>query len=434
MPEFKRRTLTLVVAATLAGTAMSGVVWAQDRTRLSFLVDNASNTLAWAEQLKTDFEAQNPDIQVDIETRPGGAEGDNIIKTRLATQDMPDIFLYNSGSLFQAINPKQNLVPLTDQPFMANVIDSFKSVVSAGEDVYGVPIGAAMGGGVLYNIPIYEKLGLKVPKTWDEFMANSEKIKQDGSAAPVIQTFKDTWTSQLFVLGDFYNVLANNPDFPDKYTHNEAKFATTPEALAGFQHQADVFNAGYLNEDFQAAGYEDGVRMVATGEGAQYPMLTFAIGAIQQNYPENLDDVGFFALPGASADTNGLTVWEPAGIYMPVTTEGADRDAALKFLGFVASTDGCDSQSKAGGATGPYLIKGCTLPDDVPQAVKDLLPYFQQGGNNAPALEFLSPIKGPNLEQITVEVGSGFRSPEEGAKLYDDDVRKQALQLGIKGW
>ena len=53
-----------------------------------------------------------------------------------------------------------------------------------------------------------------------------------------------------------------------------------------------------MNEDFGAASYDDGVRMVATGEAAHYPMLTFAIGAIQQNYPENLNDVGFFAQPG----------------------------------------------------------------------------------------------------------------------------------------
>ena len=51
-----------------------------------------------------------------------------------------------------------------------------------------------------------------------------------------------------------------------------------------------------------------------------------------------------------------------------------------------------------------------------------------------PALEFLSPVKGPALEQITVEVGSGLRSAEDGAELYDQDVKKQAQQLGLEGW
>src|SRR5690606_31433950 len=130
------------------------------------------------------------------------------------------------------------------------------------------------------------------------------------------------------------------------------------------------------------------------------PMLSFAIGAIQTTYPDNIKDVGFFAIPGDDAANNGLTTWMPAGIYIPKTAQHPDE--AKAFLGYIASVDGCNSQTAAVGATGPYLIKGCTLPDDVPPAVADLLPYFQEGGHNAPALEFLSPIKGPALEQITV--------------------------------
>ena len=72
--------------------------------------------------------------------------------------------------------------------------------------------------------------------------------------------------------------------------------------------------------------------------------------------------------------------------------------------------------------------------DAVAQAVADMLPYFEEEGRTAPALEFLSPIKGPALEQITVEVGSGIRPAAEAAALYDQDVTKQAQQLGLEGW
>ena len=48
--------------------------------------------------------------------------------------------------------------------------------------------------------------------------------------------------------------------------------------MKGFERQEEIFKAGYLNEDFAAATFADGIRMVATGEGAHYPMLTFAIG------------------------------------------------------------------------------------------------------------------------------------------------------------
>jgi raffinose/stachyose/melibiose transport system substrate-binding protein len=79
------------------------------------------------------------------------------------------------------------------------------------------------------------------------------------------------------------------------------------------------------------------------------------------------------------------------------------------------------------------MVKGCQLPASVPAAIKDLQPYVDEG-KVTPALEFLSPVKGPALEQITVEVGSGLRKAQAGAKLYDEDVKKQAQQLGLEGW
>jgi raffinose/stachyose/melibiose transport system substrate-binding protein len=262
-------------------------------------------------------------------------------------------------------------------------------------------------------------------------MANNEKIKAAGKV-PVIQTFGDTWTSQLFVLADYYNVQSADPTFAADYTANKAKYAAVPAAMKGFERQEEVFKAGYLNPDFASAKFADGLRMVANGDGAHYPMLTFAIGGIAQDHPDQLKDVGFFAMPGDDAAKNGLTVWMPAAVYIAKTTKHPDE--AKKFVAFIASTKGCDVRSAANGATGPYLIKGCVLPTSVPPAVADLLPYFQKDGATAPALEFLSPIKGPALEQITVEVGSGIRPAKDGAALYDEDVKKQAQQLGLPGW
>lgn len=426
----KTKTIALLGASALT-LLSANAVQAQQSGYLTFLVDNGPQSTAVAEAWVEAYTAANPDVTIDIEVRPGGGEGDNIVKTRLATGAMADVFLYNSGSLFQAINPQQNVLPLTDEPFQDAVQDSFKRVVTAGGEVYGAPFAPAMGGGILYNIPIYEELGLEVPVTWDEFMANNEKIKAAGKVA-VIQTYADTWTSQLFVLADFFNVLADDPDFAEQYTANEAKFATTPSALRGFEKLQETYEAGYFNEDFGAASYPDGIRMVAMGEGAHYPMLTFGIGAIAETTPDHIQDVGFFAQPGDSADSNGLTTWMPDAIYVSANT--ANAELAKDFVGWVASPEGCGVRNEAVGATGPYMIAGCELPDDVPPAVADMLPYFQQGGQNAPALEFLSPVKGPALEQITVEVGSGIRSAADGAALYDEDVRKQAQQLGLEGW
>jgi raffinose/stachyose/melibiose transport system substrate-binding protein len=434
-------TLAVLAACSLALSACSaGDLGSSDdeggeggKVTLAFLVDNSEDTVKAAEQVAKDFSGKNPNITVKVETRPAGGEGDNLVKTRLSTGDMSDVFMYNSGSLFQAIAPQKNLLPLDDQAWVGQLNDNFKTTVTADGKVYGAPWGTFSAGAVMYNRAVYSKLNLQVPKTWAEFMANNAKIKAAG-IDPIIQTYQDTWTSQLFVLGDFHNVAAAEPDFADRYTKNQAKYATSPAAVKGFQHQQDAHDAGYFNKDFASAKVTDGLKKLANGEGVHYPILSGVLAELAATFPDKAKDIGMFPLPGDDAAKNGMTVWTPAGVYIPTSTEGAKLDAAKKLLAFLASPDGCNSQSTASTPTGPYGVTNCELPADVSQVAKDIQSYIDKPGASSLALEFVSPIKGPALEQITVEVGSGIRKAKDGAALYDQDVKKQAQQLGLEGW
>ena len=424
-----RKPLPLLAGLLLA---LTPTVMAQEPVNLTFLTNEGADMVLMAEAIADAFMAENPGTTVEVEYRPGGADGDNLVKTRLATGDMADVFLYNSGSLLQALNPSRTLVDISDQPFMENVVDTFVPTVSQGEGVFGVPFGTAMGGGILYNRTVYEELGLEVPLTWDEFTANNEAVAEAG-LTPVLGTFGDTWTSQLFVLADYYNVEQAEPGFAERYTANEAKYADTPAARAAFEHMQQAFELGWFQDDYATRRYEQGLELLATGEAVHYPMLTFAIPNLSATYPDAVDDIGFFAQPGASADTNGATIWMPAGVYIPQTTEGAELEAALEFLAFLASGATVEIMNSVVSPAGPYLIEGAALPDDVPPAVQDLAAYIDSG-NSYPALEFLSPIKGPNLEQLLVSVGTGQTTAQQAAQDYDFDVERQAQQLGLPGW
>ena len=136
-------------------------------------------------------------------------------------------------------------------------------------------------------------------------------------------------------------------------------------------------------------------------------------------------------MPGTDASKNGATIWMPAATYIPKTSKNVD--AAKQFLAFIASTAGVDAINAKVPPQGPYVIKGSKLPDNTMAAVKDIAAYIE-AGQAGPALEFLSPVKGPNLEQICVAVGSGQENAAKGAADYDKDVEKQAKQLGLPGW
>jgi len=399
-------------------------------TTLTLLMDNQSPaTMDGFKAVAAEFEKKY-NIKTEIETRPGGSEGDNLVKTRLSTGDMTDLVAYNSGSLLQALNPEKNFVDLTNEPYMDTLLDTFKTSVTVDKKVYGIPVGGFSAGGWLYNKKVYQELGLSVPKTWDELMANNEKIKAAGKTA-VIGTYKDTWTSQVILLADNYNVLAESPSFPEDFTANKAKMATTPAALRSFEKLEEIYKKGYMNKDFNATGYEAGLKMLVDGTGVQYPMISFALANIATLYPDQVDDIGFFPQPSDSADKNGITAWAPGAIYINKASEHVDE--AKKWAEFFVTPEAVELFMSKSAPNGPAAIKDVTLPENVYAAVKDMLPYFNEG-KTAPALEFLSPLKGPNLPQITSEVGGGMKSAKEGAESYDKDVEKQAKQLGLKGW
>ncbi len=293
-------------------------------------------------------------MSFDIEERPGGADGDNIVKTRLATDEMADVFFYNSGSLLQALNPSESLVDLAGDPMLDNVVDAFLPTVSQGDGVFGVPIGTGLGGGILYNRTSSRTTGSSVPLTWEEFAANNDALLEAG-ITPVGASFGTTWTSQLFVLADYYNVAQEVPDFAEQYTANEAHYADTPAALRSFERLQEAYDSGWWNEDYGSATYEDALRMLVDGEIAQYPMLTFALSEIASLYPDAIENIGFFAQPGETAETNGMTLWMPAGMYIADTTE--HEDVARAFLAFIASVEGTEAQTAAAAPCGPYLSR-----------------------------------------------------------------------------
>jgi raffinose/stachyose/melibiose transport system substrate-binding protein len=377
------------------------------------------------------FETANPSINVSLNIGPAGVESVELVKSRVAQGTMDDVFLYYTGSLFQAINPTRNLVDLTNEPWHGSVLKSFYPAVSVGNVAFGAPLGSAMGGGILYNKTIYKKYGLRIPLTWKQFMANNAVLKSAG-ITPVIQTYKDSWTAQLLILADGFNLLSATPNFPALLTANRVQFATTPAALAGFKHLEEINKLGYTNDDYKTIALSKGLEYLATGKGAHYPMLTFVDTELSTKFPSQAKNIGIFAQPGTSTSKNGLTVWMPNGLFIPKSTK--HLEAAKKFVAFATSPLGLAAIQNAVIPSGPYMVAGAKLTGEVSFLTRDMLKYFKRDGRTAPALEFLTPVKGPNLPRISVQVGSGELSGTLGAITYDNDVRAESQRLGLPGW
>lgn len=396
---------------------------------LTLLQSNTSNT-AGTEAVFAKME-QDIGIRVERELRPGGAEGENIVRARLASGDSTDLHEFSAGSLFATLNPEQYFLGINDQPFMDRMLDSYIESVTFGGVTYGIPANSSMAGAWLYNKAIYAELGLEVPHTWEALMENCEAIKAAGKTA-VIASFGTDWTSQLILLADFYNVHSNDPNFAGNFDTNQDKYSTNPYAFKAFEHMEEVWNRGFYNADYNATTYDQALKMLADGEGAHYPILTQAVSNIALNYGEEAaEGIGAFGQPGDDPANHGLTVWMPDTFYFFKDSEHIDD--MMRMAEYFLREESVKLFAEAQGADGPFVLKDASLPENTYAPIKDLIPYFDEG-KTAPAMEYITSVKGPNAPQICIQCMGGMKPAKECAEEYDKDVEKQAKQLGLEGW
>jgi len=106
----------------------------------------------------------------------------------------------------------------------------------------------------------------------------------------------------------------------------------------------------------------------------------------------------------------------------------------MQFFEFYLSEEGQGILADNSRGVGPSVVMGAPGGDDEFTAVRMMQERYFDTGRNAPALEFITAVTGPNLPQICVAVGTGTMTPLQGAQEYDSDVENQALQLGLPGW
>lgn len=198
-------TISAVIGTSLlAGCGSKGGSTENGKVKLELFSTKAENKTI-LQSLANEFQEKNPDIEISINSP---ANAGTVLKTRLAKNDMPDLVALGADVNYGALVDANALVDLTNDGIIENIqkpyLDMLHGIASNDNGkIYGVPY-ATNADGVLYNKDIFSKLGLQIPKTWDEFMAVSKKIK-DAGQLPLYLTLKDAWAGMCF-----WNVIASD--------------------------------------------------------------------------------------------------------------------------------------------------------------------------------------------------------------------------------
>lgn len=290
----------------------------------------------WADVIAR-FNEIHPNVTITYETMEGEAYSLNI-GTRVAANDLPDIFNYWVGERFQALVSTGNVMELSgmlsaNPDFANSFVPGTLDEVAIDGRIYGIP-DAITCMALFYNRRLFEEAGVSVPNTIDELMDAIQGLN-DAGITPIVVGAMDRWP----LLG-WYAYIAQRLGGYELYyeiTQNGGSFAH-PLYVEAAEIYRDIAEQGFINGALAIdAGTADA--LFAAGQGAMMVMGAWSIGVYTAD-PETAGDFGFIPfpiIPGAAGEA-GFLYGGLANVYA-VSNSTNYPEAAKAFLQFIMSEE-----------------------------------------------------------------------------------------------
>jgi multiple sugar transport system substrate-binding protein len=357
MVKLKHGALAMTAVLMLTGSA-----FAQQRV-LTYNADYDPIPLAGMEALIADFEAANPDI--DVQLTNFDHEGYKTAIRNFLTTDPPDLANWYAGNRMAPFVNAGQFTDVTDV-WEANGLNESLSSAAASMTIdgkkWGVPY-TYYQWGIYYNRDAYAAAGVEAPGpdgvTWEQFLANCEAFK--AAEIDCITTgSKALWP--LAGIFDYLSLRTNGYEWHMDLT--AGKIAWTDESVRKvFAEMAKI--QPYITENHAAIDWQDAAAIMVQGKAAHYVMGNFAVGNFKEGGMTN-ENLGFMIFPEI---TPGIPRAEEAPtdtIHIPAGAKNVED--AKKFLAFVVSPD---AQTKYNAAVNQLPTnKNSTVGDD---------PFLQAG-------------------------------------------------------
>jgi raffinose/stachyose/melibiose transport system substrate-binding protein len=274
-----------------------------------------------------DKEKKEKNIEVSFNSEyPGADNASQLLKTRLATGDVPDIFSLHAVNDIPDYYKAGYLADLSSQPFAAKLTDGVKPIVSIDNKVVAVPM-ESLQWGFLYNKKIFNDLGLKPPTTLTEMKAVVQKLN-DNKIKPFMLSYKESWIPQLFLpltVGGL--VSTSNKDFVDKMNKNQGSFSEIKQMF----DIIDLVNANGTDRPFEI-GNDDGSADFANGKAAMWIQGPWnADGILKAN---DKMEFGVAPLP-INDDPKATLINVSVSTSLAMAANGKNKEVAQDLLNYI---------------------------------------------------------------------------------------------------
>lgn len=326
------RPMAVTLAVLLAvGMMLSAAPAGAQDVMLTFWSWRTEDVDAYNQFIKA-FEAEHPGIHVRF-IAYRNTEYNTILATALQAGSGPDIIHLRAYGGMEPLAQAGYLMPLDDK---VEALKGFSPEILAGATnrsdgrIYGVPF-ALQTVQVLYNVRIFEELGLKEPETWDELLQVAEALKRAGYI-PFANGAKEGWTLETFfgaVGPTFYGGSAYYEEVvAGRTTFEDARFKRAIEKMLELRP--------YLPENYMGVGYTDMQVLFAQEMAGMMLAGSYELGTFAQMNPDLR--VGVFPVPGERpGDPAHISIYVDGSYGINAKTKYPEE--ALAFIRFLASNE-----------------------------------------------------------------------------------------------
>lgn len=309
-----------------------------------------------------EFEKQNTGIKVEFSSAPPVAEYISTLQARILSGTAADVFAIAAENKTNLID-NGAVVDLTDEPFMAKLTQLNKDTYGKDGRSYGASI-SSWGGGIMYNKKLLAKAGVKeFPKSWDEFMAVSSKLKDQGVKYPFLESVQAMPIVVAAFVGGQNAASGGNLD-KQIFDGSSTFAATWPEPLTKW---SQLYSKGLAPKDVVGLTPDQVRDEFTSGRAAMIPAGPWEVAPIKKANPELTFEMA--PVPGMSGPQPYLAGAASPGLA--INAKAKNPDAAKKFIAFYTDAKSVAMYNKATDAI-------TTTNDFKPVIDKSLTPIVEQ--------------------------------------------------------
>jgi len=406
-----RRLLSLAAAAMIVVSACGGSGGSSDKVTLTLWHNYGTEANATVTKSLTDaYTKANPNVTFELVSQPA----DNyfaLLKAAAISKTGPDLMTMWTG-LF-ALQNQDYLEPLNsyikvDELKKFTGIDWCSKDLAVDKGAICVPLDMQHYNG-FYNKELFAKAGVdKVPTTWDELYAACDKFKAADIQGFAYGTGGQALNAGFYPYYDLSYMMMFLPVNDWKKLFNGEMAWTDPAVVAQLSKWADLKTRGCTNEDVLS-----NTESIAQFEAGQAAMTLEGSWDFAEFNEKMGDNVGVFQPP--FSDTPIAGVVEFPGNGFGVTSYSKNKEAAARFLAWMASTD-AQKLIAAGG-----LIPTVAGTDPTTPLAIEMLKF---GANGATRYPMIDNVMQPEVVDVATKmlnaILAGTETPQEGAQKMAD--------------